>query len=160
MKHLTSMLMVAVTAALLSTMAPRPVSAAPVGAAPVAADRVAADRVVVMYFHRTQRCPTCMKMGAFAEEATKTAFAEQLKKGDVQFFLIDFQDKKNAALTKGYRITGPTLIVAKIVNNKVAEFTNLEEIWMKVRDKNSFLKYVQTQTTTYLQQLRKKSDTK
>jgi hypothetical protein len=33
------------------------------------------DRVVAMYFHRTQRCPTCLKMGSYAEEAVKTAFA-------------------------------------------------------------------------------------
>ena len=28
-----------------------------------------ADRVVVMYFHRTQRCPTCLRMGSYSEEA-------------------------------------------------------------------------------------------
>ena len=27
---------------------------------------VPADRVLVLYFHRTQRCPTCLKMGSYS----------------------------------------------------------------------------------------------
>ena len=32
------------------------------------------DRVVAIYFHRTQRCPTCQKMGSYTEQAIKTGF--------------------------------------------------------------------------------------
>ena len=103
-----------------------------------------ADRVVVMYFHRTKRCPTCLKMGGYAEEAVKTGFAPDLKSGKVEFHYIDFQDEKNKAITKGYNVSGPTLIVAKVVDNKVAGRKNLTEIWAKVRDKAAFLEYVQT----------------
>ena len=73
-----------------------------------------------MYFHRTQRCPTCLKMGSYSEEAVKTGFADEIKKGQVAFHFIDFQDEKNARYTKGYEISGPALIVAKISDNKVA----------------------------------------
>ena len=85
----------------------------------LAAD-VPADRVVVMYFHRTKRCPTCLKMGTYTEEAVKNGFPEQLKDGTVELHYVDFQDKRNAALAKGYKVTGPALIVAKIADNKVA----------------------------------------
>ena len=77
------------------------------------------------------------------------AFAAQLKAGVVELHSIDFQDKKNAALTKGYRISGPALIVAKVVDNKVAEFKNLKEIWTHVGDKTAFTKYVQDNVTAY-----------
>jgi thiol-disulfide isomerase/thioredoxin len=102
-----------------------------------------ADRVVVMYFHRTQRCPTCLKMGGYTEEAVKTGFAQELKAGKVEFHFIDFQDKKNEALTKGYEVTGPTLIVAQVVDNKTKDRKNLKEMWTKVRDKTAFIDYVQ-----------------
>ena len=62
----------------------------------------------------------------------------------MQFFYVDFQDEKNAALTKGYKITGPALIVAKVGDNKVTEVRNLREIWTKHGDKETFLKYVRT----------------
>ena len=77
--------------ALLASMLPQAV---------VAAD-APADRVVVMYFHRTQRCPTCLKMGSYSEEAVKSGFAKQIKDGKVEFHYIDFQDEKNAALHEG-----------------------------------------------------------
>jgi thiol-disulfide isomerase/thioredoxin len=108
-----------------------------------------ADRVVVMYFHRTQRCPTCLRMGAYSEESVKEKFAEAIKKGEVEFHYVDFQDKKNEALAKGYKVGGPTLIVAKVKDNKVKEFKNLEDIWAKNKDQKEFFTYVQENVTAY-----------
>jgi thiol-disulfide isomerase/thioredoxin len=108
-----------------------------------------ADRVVVMYFHRTHRCPTCMKMGSYSEEAVKSGFAKEIKDGKVEFHYIDFQDQKNEALTNGYNISGPTLIVARVAGSKVAEYKNLTEIWTKVRDKDAFIEYVQESVKDY-----------
>jgi hypothetical protein len=108
-----------------------------------------ADRVVVMYFHRTKRCPTCLKMGSYSEEAVRSGFAEAIKAGKVEFHYIDFQDEKNEALTKGYKVAGPTLIVAKVVDNKVADHKNLTEMWEKVRDKPAFIEYVRSNVKEY-----------
>ena len=102
------------------------------------------DRVVVMYFHRTQRCPTCLKMGGYTEEAVKTGFAQELKERKVELHSIDFQDKKNEVLTKGYQVSGPTLIVARVVDNKVAARKNLKEMWAKAGSKDAFIAYVQS----------------
>jgi hypothetical protein len=107
------------------------------------------DRVVAMYFHRTQRCPTCRKMGSYTEEAINTAFVKQLKERTVEFHYIDFQDKKKAAFTKAYKITGPALIVARVADNKVAEFKDLKDIWTHVGDKKAFVKYVRDHVTAY-----------
>lgn len=101
------------------------------------------DRVIALYFHRTERCPTCQKMGSYSEEAVKAAFADEIKAGRVAFHFIDFEEEKNARYTKAYNISGPALIVAKISNNKVASYRNLEDIWDKVGDKPAFLRYVQ-----------------
>jgi hypothetical protein len=108
-----------------------------------------ADRVVVMYFHRTHRCPTCLKMGSYSEEAVTSGFAQEIKDGKVEFHYVDFQDAKNDKLTKGYNVSGPTLIVAKVVNNKVKEHKNLTEIWSKVGDKAAFIEYVQGSVKDY-----------
>jgi hypothetical protein len=139
MKCVVNALFAFVVVATLTSLAPQLVSAAD----------TPADRVVVMYFHRTQRCPTCLKMGSYSEEAVKTEFAKQIKDGKVEFHYIDFQDQKNEALTKGYKIGGPTLIVAKVGGNKVAKYKNLTEIWTKVRDKAAFIDYVQTSVRLY-----------
>ena len=119
---------------------------------PVKADTPAAapaDRVVVMYFHRTQRCPTCRRMGSYSEEAVAEGFAKQIKDRPVEFHYVDFQDEKNEALTKGYKVGGPTLIVAQVVGNKVTTYKNLTEIWAKNGDKDAFLKYVRDNVAAY-----------
>ena len=113
------------------------------------ADDAPADRVVTMYFHRTKRCPTCLKMGSYSEEAVKKGFAGEIKNGKVEFYYVDFQDKRNAALAKAYRVSGPALMVAKVVDNKVAQLANLKDIWTKVGDKKAFLKYVRDSVTAY-----------
>ena len=114
-----------------------------------------ADRVVVMYFHRTQRCPTCLRMGSYSEEAVVKGFPKQIKNGTVEFHYVDFQNKKNAALAKGYKITGPSLTVVKVVKNKAVATNDLKDIWTKNRDKEVFLKYVRDNVKTYQKPLPK-----
>ena len=108
-----------------------------------------ANRVVVMYFHRTQRCPTCLRMGSYSEEAVKKGFPKQIKDGTVEFHYVDFQDKKNAALAKGYKVSGPSLVVVKVAKNKAVKFGSLKEIWSKNSDKDAFLKYVRDNVKAY-----------
>jgi len=133
MKRIAAIMLLTLTAIIFAT---------DVGSVAQAAD-APKDRVVAMYFHRTERCPTCQKMGSYSEEAVKSAFTEEIKKGQVAFYFIDFQDAKNARYAKAYDISGPALIVAKITDNKVASVRNLEEIWSNVGDKPAFLRYVQ-----------------
>jgi hypothetical protein len=109
-----------------------------------------ADRVVAMYFHRTERCPTCKMMGSYSEEAVKKGFPSQVESGSVEFRYIDFQQPKNAKLTKAYKVTGPALIIADVKDNKVSDYTDLKEIWVKVREKPEFIKYVRTNIQAYL----------
>ncbi len=116
---------------------------------PVVAANAPADRVVAMYFHRVPGCATCQKMGGYSAEAVQDGFAKEIKQGKVQFYVIDFENPKNAALTNGYKVTGPTLIVARIVGNKVKQYKNLTEIWSKVGDKAAFLKYVRANVAAY-----------
>ncbi len=114
------------------------------------AAKAPADRVVMMYFHRTKRCPTCKKMGSYSEDAVKTAFAKQHKSGKVEFHYIDFQKSKNAAFTKAYKISGPALVVAKVKDNKAVEWKPLPKIWELVAKKDEFYKYVQENIRGYL----------
>ena len=109
-----------------------------------------ADRVVAMYFHRTERCPTCKMMGSYSEETVKKGFPSQVESGSVEFRYIDFQQPKNAKLTKAYKVTGPALIIADVKDNKVSEYKDLKEIWVKVREKPEFIKYVRTNIQAYL----------
>jgi hypothetical protein len=117
------------------------------------------DRVVVMYFHRTERCPTCKLMGSYSEEAVKSGFQQQVEAGTVRFYYVDFEDKKNERLVRGYKIEDPSLVVAKIAGKKVEKYANLEEIWDKVTDKPAFIKYVQDHVAAFRKRAGDDADT-
>lgn len=144
MKRLTMTILSTVALALIFSVVAKRAAAAEAPKAPPK------NRVVAMYFHRTERCPTCKKMGSYTEEAIKTGFARELKAGTVEFHYIDFQNEKNAAFTKAYKVTGPALIVARVKDGKVAEFKDLKDIWSNVGDKKAFIKYVQGHVAAYL----------
>jgi thiol-disulfide isomerase/thioredoxin len=137
MRHATTWTLLAATLAAVATST-------------AAADAPPADRVVAMYFHRTQRCPTCQKMGRYAEEAVDEGFAEPVDEGRVEFHYIDFQQPGNKELAEAYGVSGPALIVAQVRDGKVRQHKELKEIWAKVRDKADFLAYVRENIAAYM----------
>jgi hypothetical protein len=140
MKRSATVIVILLAAAFLTSILPNMVPAAD----------PPKDRVVVMYFHRTQRCPTCLRMGSYTEEAVLKGMAKEVKAGKVSFHYIDFQNEKNAAFTQAYGVGGPTLIVARASGDKVAEYKTLKDMWTKQQDKDAFLEYVQSNVKSYL----------
>jgi len=108
-------------------------------------------RVAAVYFHRTERCPTCRMIGDYVEESIKTGFKKQLKDKSVSVHLVDFQDKKNAKYTKSYKITGPTLVLINVEKGKVTEWKPMPKVWSLVGKKPEFFKYVQDGVHEYLE---------
>jgi thiol-disulfide isomerase/thioredoxin len=131
---------------LLATLAAARPASAESGSVPAPKHRVAA-----VYFHRTERCPTCRMIGDYIEESIKTEFAEQLKDKSVSVHLIDYQDKKNAKYTKSYKITGPTLVLVNVEEGKVTEWKPMPKVWSLVAKKPEFFKYVQDGVHEYLE---------
>ncbi len=113
--------------------------------------KLASDRTVICYFHRTNRCPTCQKVGGYVEESVKKGFASEIKAGRVEVMQIDFQDAKNQKLTDAYKISGPTLIVLKVRGDKVVEWKPAPKAWSYVAKQDDFFKYVQGEVRAYLE---------
>ena len=122
------------------------------GVQPVAAAEPAvAHRVIACYFHRTQRCPTCRKIGAYIEEAVQTGFAQEIRQGQVSVQLVDFQNPKNRKYTESYEITGPTLVLIDVHDGKVAAWRPAPKVWSLVGDKEAFFQYVQQGIRDYME---------
>jgi hypothetical protein len=108
-------------------------------------------RVVAMYFHRTERCPNCRKAGDYTKKAIEEGMARRAASKEVMLFFIDFQDKKNAKLTKGYKISGPSLVIADVHDNKVTSWKTLPKLFALVGDEAKLAKYVQANIRAYLE---------
>ena len=111
--------------------------------------KVSPHRVAVCYFHRTKRCPTCIKIGTLVEKAIDKSFSKSCKKAAVELHLIDFQAEKNKAYAKSYNVKGPTLIILDIRDGKVKQWKTLPKIWTLVGKETEFKKYVQDEARAY-----------
>lgn len=67
--------------------------------------------VEVLYFHGKQRCATCMAIEKNASESVSKEFAEEIKKGDVAFRVIDITKEENEAIAEKYEVTWSSLFV-------------------------------------------------
>ena len=70
-----------------------------------------ADRVEVVYFHRTQRCSTCIHAEELTRYTLETYFADELDSGKLTFQSIDLQNSNNAAIVNKYGAYGSQLFI-------------------------------------------------
>lgn len=69
------------------------------------------DHVEVMYFHGKQRCATCMAIEKYAREVVEKDFANEKKKGNVVFKIVDISTDEGEKIAKKYRVTWSSLFV-------------------------------------------------
>lgn len=69
------------------------------------------DHVEVMYFHGKQRCATCMAIEKYAREVVEKDFANEKKKGNVVFKIVDISTDEGKKTAKKYRVTWSSLFV-------------------------------------------------
>jgi hypothetical protein len=110
-----------------------------------------AHQVLACYFHRTNRCPTCKKIGGYVEESVKEGFKDEIKQGQVSVVMVDFQDPKNKEQVDAYKITKPTLILMDVRDGKVKDWKPAPKVWSLVSKKDDFFKYVQEEMHGYLE---------
>ncbi len=115
-------------------------------------------QVVVFYFHRTERCPTCKRVGGLAEEAVTQTFPKELKSRSVEFWMVDFQDERHTELAKSYRIEGPTLVLANVFDRQVKEWTPMPKIWQFVGKPDEMRNYIDEGINRYLQRTQKEAE--
>ncbi len=109
-----------------------------------------ARHVVACYFHRTVRCPTCLKIGASIDAALRTGLAAELQDGRLEWMMLDFQDPRNQTYTTAFRITAPTLVLMDVQNGQVTSWKPLPRVWSLIGDPNAFYQYVQTEVRGFL----------
>ena len=76
------------------------------------------DHVEVLYFHGKQRCATCMAIESNTKAAMEESFAEQIKKGEVVFKVIDISKKENEKIAEKYEVTWSSLFIVKYKNGQ------------------------------------------
>lgn len=107
-------------------------------------------QVIAAYFHRTERCPTCKRIGALASETMTKGFVSEMESKAVQIRLVDFQDPKYSQLAAYYKIKGPTLILMDVNDGKVTRWMPMPKVWQFVGQPEKFHAYVGDAVKGYL----------
>ncbi|MFU8796796.1 MAG: nitrophenyl compound nitroreductase subunit ArsF family protein [Dehalococcoidia bacterium] len=74
----------------------------------------AADRVDVVYFHRTQRCYSCLYVETGARHTVEDYFEDELASGTVTFQTVNVQDQANGDIVRKYGAYTSSLFVNTI----------------------------------------------
>jgi hypothetical protein len=101
-----------------------------------------ADRVDVVYFHRTQRCYTCL----YAEEQTRytleTYFKDELASGNVTFQVINVEDEANADILEKYNNPSYLTLCINTVRDGTDHIEQVTDIWLVIGNDEAFVKIV------------------
>ena len=108
------------------------------------------DGVVVTYFCSGTRCPTCLKIEAYAREADESGFPDDVGAGRVRWRMIDYGQPENRHFVDRYNLFAKTLVVSKRRGGREVDFRGLDRIWDLVSDRPAFLAYVRAEVDACL----------
>lgn len=108
--------------------------------------------ITVYYFHRTERCPTCLAIEALVEQAVQSTFEAELAGGLVEHKVINFETKGNEHFEEDYDLTAQALVLVKNRSGSQVSWKNLPAIWELVDDPIAFSQYVEREVKTLLLQ--------
>lgn len=106
------------------------------------ADTVA-HKIIAYYFHTTRRCPSCKKIEAYSDEAIRTGYDDQLKKGQLEWRVVNTDEPGNEHYVDDYQLYTKSLVLSHVEGGKQTKWKNLDKVWELLGDKDGFMKYVQ-----------------
>jgi hypothetical protein len=108
-----------------------------------------ADGLVVYYFHGKVRCENCDNVQAYAAEAVREGFADELRRGTIQWQVVDFDQPQNAHFLADFRLVGTSVVLAEICGGKPVRSRLLAEVWTLVHEKGRMVEYVQAEVRSF-----------
>ena len=110
-----------------------------------------ADGILVYYFYNNVRCPTCLKIEAYTQEAVQDGFAEAIRGGRLRWRPVNTDEPENAHFKEDYELFTKSVVVAEIRGGRTTRWKNLELIWDLVGDKDAFLQYIRDEVRRFVE---------
>lgn len=107
------------------------------------------DRLEVYYFHRTQRCVSCLAMGKYIDETITQYFSEQTNNSLIDYRQINIDLAENKELARKFQASGSSLYV-NAVRGENENIENIMEIWKLKSDEAQFKNFLKQKINTYL----------
>jgi len=102
---------------------------------------VPADRVKVIYFHRAQRCYSCIYAETGIRYTIETYFADELASGKVTFKVLNVEDDENATIVKKYGAFTSSLFI-NTIRDGTDHIEAVAEIWFVLGNDEALVEVV------------------
>ncbi|MHC5111004.1 MAG: nitrophenyl compound nitroreductase subunit ArsF family protein [Planctomycetota bacterium] len=109
----------------------------------------ASRRVIAYYFHRTQRCRTCLTMEAYAEDAIREGLLDAFETGEVEWRALNVEEPQHEHFVQEYGLTASALVMVLLENGKQEKWKDLGRVWELVGDEWEFKEYVRHEALAY-----------
>jgi len=106
-----------------------------------------AEHVAVVYFHRTQRCASCIEAERLIRKTLDTYFVDQIKSGVMSLVVADVQKPQNADLVRKYDAWGSSLYLG-IAKGGVEYTWLVSDIWFDMGDEAKFMALLRDKINT------------
>lgn len=106
--------------------------------------------IMVYYFYGNSRCPSCITVEQYTEEAVLEAFTAEIRSGLVEFRGVNVETPDTKHFIKDYQLYTKSVIVSEVVNGQEQRWKNLEKVWELLHNEQAFKDYVQQEIATYL----------
>ncbi len=107
-------------------------------------------KVIAYYFYGTVRCSTCRTIEAYAEDAIKNGFQNELQSGALEWRAVNVNIPENEHFIRDYELTTRSVVLADIWGGQQKQWKNLTRVWQLVRNRQAFTSYIQEETRKYL----------
>ena len=109
------------------------------------------EKTAVFYFHGNKRCMTCRSIESTASKAVKTLFAEPMKSGQLEWHVVNFEEKGNEHYVKELSLVGAGVVVAHVDEaGKLTDAKTLQKVWRLSSDEDGMRQYLEKEVTPYL----------
>lgn len=98
----------------------------------------AVSHVDVVYFHRTERCTSCLNAESYTRETVEKYFADQVQRGRMSFQVYDLGKAENVALARKYDAAGSSLHLSVLIEG-VEYLCPTQDIWLYTTNKYLFI---------------------
>jgi len=107
--------------------------------------------VIAYYFHRTQRCKTCLTMEAYARDALQAGLQGAVESGELEWRAVNVEEPEHEHFVKEYDLYASALVMLELEGDEVKRSKNLEQIWSLVGDESKFKTYVRDEALAYIE---------
>ncbi|MGB5107433.1 MAG: nitrophenyl compound nitroreductase subunit ArsF family protein [Candidatus Zixiibacteriota bacterium] len=141
-KSMITVLLLVFVAVSITVLVMRNTSTPTATVEPLSTVSQAGDRVVAYYFHRTQRCPTCLRIEELAHEVVHQQFVPETSSGKLELRIINIENAGNEHFETDFDLVSQSIVLVNFKDGKQTTWKNLDQIWELIGDEPSFTTYV------------------